>query len=262
MKTEPQQQTRQKQVALFVTCLIDNLRPSIGLSVVKLLERCGYEVIVPPVQTCCGQPNYNSGDKKNAQRTARVVVDAFMDFEYVIIPSGSCGGMIKYHYPDLLSDDANYSLKARQLAARVYELSSFLVDIADYHPGNHAETLQHSGRTVTYHDACAGLRELGIKQQPRELLVDAGLSIIEMSDPEVCCGFGGTFSIKYPDVSDAMVNKKILDAMDTGADAIVTGDLGCLMNMQGKLHRQGVDLPVLHFAELLAADVVSNQDTA
>lgn len=234
------------EIGLFVTCLIDVVRPGIGFDAVALLEDAGYRVRVPRAQTCCGQPNYNGGDRKGALEVARRTVDTFLPFDYTVLASGSCAGMIKCHYPKLLEDDEVYFPRAMELAGKVHELSAFLIEVADYRPrpikGN-----------VTYHDACAGLREMGVKSQPRELLSRAGVEIVEMQEPEVCCGFGGTFCVKYPNVSNNMVAKKVKDAQATEADRLVAGDLGCLLNMEGKLHRDGGTMQVLHFAELLAA---------
>ncbi len=235
-----------KQVALFVTCLVNNVKPSLGFDVVTILESCGYEVVVPGQQTCCGQPNYNGGGRDAAKAIARQVIDTFLPFEAVVIPSGSCGGMISKHYVELLADDAAYSEKATALSAKVYELSQFLVEKANYQP-KAAPAMQ-----VTYHDACAGLRELGIKSQPRTLLEQAGHQITELAEAETCCGFGGTFCVKYPDISNAMVARKTRDVVASGAEALVSGDLGCILNMEGKLNREGREVPVYHFAELLA----------
>ncbi len=242
------QYSEKKEVALFVTCLIDNLRPDIAFSTISLLEEYNCSVVVPESQTCCGQPNYNGGDKSNARRTARSVIDTFLDYEYVVIPSGSCGAMIKHHYEVLLDDDKQYTAKARQLSGRVFELSSFLVEVLNIKPK------KSINKRVTYHDACAGLRELNIKSQPRQLIGDAGAEVVEMDDAEVCCGFGGMFCVKYPDISNHMADQKVANIIDSGADAVATGDLGCLMNIEGKLHRAGHDIPVYHFAELLAGE--------
>jgi L-lactate dehydrogenase complex protein LldE len=233
------------EVALFVTCLIDLVRPDLGFSAVAVLEDAGYRVTVPADQTCCGQPNYNGGDENGARLIARQAIDTLFEFDYIVIASGSCAGMIRHHYPLLLADDAVYADRARQLAERVYELSQFLVDVADYRP-----KVTNPGK-VTYHDACAGLRELGIKSQPRTLLERAGAEIVEASQAEVCCGFGGTFCVKYPDISNNMVQRKVQDAQATGASRLVAGDLGCILNMEGKIHREGIDVRVHHFVELL-----------
>jgi L-lactate dehydrogenase complex protein LldE len=239
---------RGREVALFVTCLIDLIRPDIGFSVVRVLEDAGYRVVVPPLQTCCGQPNYNGGDSDGARAVARRTIDCLQDHEYVVVPSGSCGGMIRHHYPLLLADDGVYAEKSKNLAGRVYELSTFLVEIAGYRPK------RRELGTVTYHDGCAGLRELGIKRQPRTLLMEAGAEIVECNQAEVCCGFGGTFCVKYPEISNNMVQHKVEDARASGASCLVAGDLGCILNLEGKIHREGLDMAVFHFAELLAGE--------
>jgi L-lactate dehydrogenase complex protein LldE len=236
------------RVALFVTCLVDLFRPTVGFAAVKLLEDAGCTVVVPRAQTCCGQPAYNSGDRADAKAIARQVVAAFAGFDYVVVPSGSCGGMIKVHYPALLADDPALSEAASALAARTFELVSFLVDIL-----KRPEIVARYDGVATYHDACSGLRELGVKDQPRRLLADvAGLTLREMATPEVCCGFGGTFCVKYPEISDKMVSDKVADIAATGADTLLCGDLGCLLNMAGKLARLGKDIRVRHVAEVLA----------
>lgn len=237
-----------KRVALFVTCLVDMFRPSIGFAAVKLLEDAGCKVEVPPLQVCCGQPAYNSGDRQGARDVARQVIAAFDGYDYVVAPSGSCGGMISHHYPALFADDPDLGPRARDLAARSFELMQFLVDVL----GVKSVAAQFAG-TVTYHDSCSGLRELNVKAQPRRLLgsVD-GLSLVEMKTPEVCCGFGGTFCVKYPSISDAMVADKAADIVATGATSLLAGDLGCLLNMAGKLLRQGHPVEVRHVAEVLA----------
>jgi L-lactate dehydrogenase complex protein LldE len=236
-----------RRVALFVTCLVDLFRPSIGFAAVKLLEEAGCTVDVPAVQVCCGQPAYNSGDRATTRAIARQVLDAFESYDAVVVPSGSCGGMLSHHYPDLFDEPA---LKARadRLAARTFELTSFLVDVL----GLSKVSARYAG-TVTYHDSCSGLRELGVKRQPRQLLATVeGLTLREMTTPEVCCGFGGTFCVKYPEISNAMVGEKASDIAGTGADTLLAGDLGCLMNMAGKLQRAGSPIRVRHVAEVLA----------
>jgi L-lactate dehydrogenase complex protein LldE len=236
------------RVALFVTCLVDLFRPTIGFAAVKLLEDAGCLVEVPPLQTCCGQPAYNSGDRNDAKAIARQVIAAFSGFDYVVVPSGSCGGMIKTHYPALFADEPATKAQADDLAARTFELVSFLTDVLT----TTRIDARYAG-TATYHDACSGLRELGVKEQPRRLLQKiAGLTLKEMATPEVCCGFGGTFCIKYPEISDKMVTDKAADIAATGADTLLCGDLGCLLNMAGKLSRLGAPLRVRHIAEVLA----------
>lgn len=240
------------KVGLFVTCLVDLMRPNIGFSALKLLESAGCEVVVPAGQTCCGQPGYNSGDRKAAQALARKVVEEFDGCEYVVVPSGSCGGMIRAHYPELLSEFPALGARAEALAGKTYELTDFLQNMVrlDRVPG------KFSG-TVTYHDSCSGLREMGVKGQPRALLAKvAGLSIREMQQPEQCCGFGGTFAVKYGDISSRIADLKCEDVQSTGADALVLGDLGCMLNIEGRLRRRGDHKTrVLHVAEVLAGDL-------
>jgi L-lactate dehydrogenase complex protein LldE len=239
------------RVGLFVTCLVDLMRPSVGFAAVKLIEAAGCTVEVPTAQTCCGQPAYNSGDTPNAQALARQTIGAFEPYDYVVAPSGSCAGMLKAHYPHLLADDATWGPRAKALADRVHELVSFLVDVR----GMTEVAATFEGR-VTYHDSCSGLRELGVKAQPRQLLTSVkGLELVEMSDCETCCGFGGTFSVKYPDVSNAIVEKKCANIVAAGADVLLAGDLGCLMNMAGKLSREGKAVAVRHVAEVLAGEL-------
>ncbi|MCB1805469.1 MAG: (Fe-S)-binding protein, partial [Candidatus Competibacteraceae bacterium] len=200
------------RVGLFVTCLVDVFRPAVGFAAVKLLQDAGCTVAVPAGQTCCGQPAYNSGDRADSKALARQVLDAFEEFDYVVAPSGSCSGMIKEHYPALFADDPALQQRAQALADKTFELISFLVDVR----GMENVTSDYAG-SVTYHDSCAGLRELGIKQQPRTLLKTIpGLELREMEDSEVCCGFGGTFCIKYPDISNRMVSDKIANIQATG----------------------------------------------
>ncbi|MBV8507319.1 MAG: (Fe-S)-binding protein [Alphaproteobacteria bacterium] len=236
------------RVALFVTCLVDLFRPTVGFAAVKLLEDAGCTVEVPRRQTCCGQPAYNSGDRTDAKAIALQVFDAFAGYDYVVAPSGSCAGMLRVHYPELFADDLEKLPRARDLAERSWELVSFLVDVC----GMQAVAANWQ-RRITYHDACSGLRELGVKLQPRQLLGSvSGLSIEELPGAEVCCGFGGTFCIKYPEISDKMVSEKAADIVATGAEAVLAGDLGCLLNIAGKLYRQGRQIEVRHVAEVLA----------
>jgi len=236
------------RVALFVTCLVDLFRPTVGFAAVKLLEDAGCTVEVPRRQTCCGQPAYNSGDRVDAKAIALQVFDAFAGYDYVVAPSGSCAGMLRVHYPELFADDSENLPRVQKLAERSWELVSFLVDVC----GMQAVAANWH-RRITYHDACSGLRELGVKLQPRELLASVGgLSVEELPGAEVCCGFGGTFCVKYPEISDKMVSDKATDIAATGVEAILAGDLGCLLNMAGKLYRQGRQVEVRHVAEVLA----------
>jgi L-lactate dehydrogenase complex protein LldE len=236
------------RVALLVTCLVDLFRPSVGFAAVKLLEAAGCTVEVPRAQTCCGQPAYNSGDRTDAKVIARQVIAAFAGYDYVVAPSGSCAGMVKVHYPELFADEPATLARARELAARTWELVSFLVDVRGVE-----RVAARWERSATYHDACSGLRELGVKEQPRRLLASvAGLQLTELPDAEVCCGFGGTFCIKYPEISDKMVTDKAADVAATGTEAVLAGDLGCLLNIAGKLARRGCPVETRHVAEVLA----------
>ena len=236
------------RVALFVTCLVDLYRPNVGFSAIALLEEAGCQVEVPAAQTCCGQPAYNTGDRATAKELARAVIDAFLPYDYTVVPSGSCGGMIAHHYPALFADDPQYRGKAEALGAKTHELVSFLTDVR----GMTRVAARHEG-VVTYHDSCSGLRELGVKAQPRALLAGmAGTTVKEMADAEICCGFGGTFCVKYPDISTRMVTDKVRAIAATGADTVLAGDLGCLLNMAGRLKREGVPVKVRHVAEVLA----------
>ena len=235
------------RVGLLVTCLVDLFRPTVGFAAVKLLEAAGCSVVVPP-QSCCGQPAYNSGDRAHAKRVARQVIAAFADVDYVVAPSGSCGGMLHEHYPELFADEPDMALAAQHLAKRSHELLSFLVDVR----GMRRVDARFDG-AVTYHDSCSGLRELGVKQQPRQLLRSVeGLTITELPGAETCCGFGGMFCVKYPAISDRMVTDKAEDVRRTGAGTLLAGDMGCLLNMSGKLSRLGVPVAVRHVAEVLA----------
>jgi L-lactate dehydrogenase complex protein LldE len=236
------------RVALFVTCLVDLFRPSIGFAAVQLLEDAGCVVDVPRNQTCCGQPAYNQGDRADALDLARRTIDALGRYDYVVVPSGSCAGMIKQHYPELFPKGSYEGERARELAGRTYELVSFLTDVM----GVVGVDAEFPART-TYHDSCAGLRELGIKQQPRLLLQSVrGLELIELPGAEVCCGFGGTFCVKYPEISTRMVDDKAAEIAATGADVVLAGDLGCLMNIAGRLSRLGSPVEARHIAEVLA----------
>ena len=238
----------QAHVALFVTCLVDLWRPSVGFAAVKLLEDAGCRVSVPKAQTCCAQPAYNSGDRKDAQAIAGNVIAAFEGFDYVVAPSGSCAGMIKCHYPGLFADDPDMLAGAEELAARTWELISFLTDIMKLD-----RVAARFEGAVTYHDGCSGLREMGIKGQPRKLLTSvAGLELKELPDAEICCGFGGTFCVKYPGISNAMVDDKVSEIEATGAGTVLAGDLGCLLNIAGKLQRNDSPARARHIAEVLA----------
>jgi L-lactate dehydrogenase complex protein LldE len=240
------------RVGFFVTCLVDLMRPSIGFAAIELLEAGGAEVYVPPTQTCCGQPAYNSGDRADAKALAAKVIGEFEGCDYLVAPSGSCSGMIRTHYADLFADDPAMLSRAEALAAKTWELTSFLVDTLRLGrvPG------RFDG-TITYHDSCSGLREMGVKAQPRALLAQVpGLKVAEMAECEVCCGFGGTFSVKYGEISARLADNKCQAIAATGADAVVLGDLGCMLNIEGRLRRSGnATTKVLHVAEVLTGKV-------
>jgi L-lactate dehydrogenase complex protein LldE len=233
---------------LFVTCLVDLFRPTVGFAAVKLIEDAGCEVVVPPAQTCCGQPAFNSGDRKDSAMLAKKVIETFEGYDYLVAPSGSCAGHIATHYVELFDAGDPWKARAEKLAMKSHELVSFLVDVL----GVTTTGAKFDG-TVTYHDSCSGLRELGVHDQPRKLLAAVdGLRLTEMKDPDVCCGFGGTFSVKYPDLSGAIVDKKTVAIEASGAPTLLAGDMGCLMNMAGRLSRKGSKVEVRHVAEVLA----------
>src|SRR5690349_7077952 len=240
------------KVALFVTCLVDLMRPRIGFAAIRLLEAAGCEVVVPRTQTCCGQPAYNGGDRETAQALARKVLAEFEQYEYVVAPSGSCSGMIRAHFPELLADDPAEHERAKRLSLRTYELTDFLANVArlDHVPGKF-------DKSITYHDSCSGLRELGVKAQPRALLAKVpGLRLKEMEEAETCCGFGGAFAVKYGPISSHIAERKCANIAASGADAVVLGDLGCMLNIEGRLRRRGdLKTEVLHVAEVLAGDM-------
>ena len=235
------------RVGLLVTCLADMFRPEIGFASVKLLEQAGCDVEVPE-QSCCGQPAYNAGDARDAAELAKNVIAAFEPFDYVVIPSGSCGGMVKLHYPKLLKDDPAWAARAEGLALKTHELFDFLVNVR----GVTAVTAACEGEAA-YHDSCSSLREMGVAAEPRLLLKSVhGLNVRDFTEKETCCGFGGFFSVKYPEISASMADDKIADAKANGADTILAGDLGCLMHLAGRISRKGERLRVWHAAEVLA----------
>jgi len=239
--------TAGKRVGLLVTCLVDLMRPAVGFAAVKLLEDAGCTVEVPR-QSCCGQPVFNSGDRGTARALAEQVIATFESYDYVVVPSGSCGGQVRVHYPELFHGDPNWHPRAERFAAKTYELISFLTDVL----GVSKVTARYAG-TATYHDSCSSLREMGVRAQPRRLLAGIyGLTLAELPDADVCCGFGGTFCVKYPDISNAIVGKKAEAVAATGAETLLAGDLGCLMNIAGKLQRSGRRVAVRHVAEVLA----------
>jgi L-lactate dehydrogenase complex protein LldE len=238
-----------QRVSLFVTCLVDQLFPKIGMAMVDVLERVGYAVDFPEAQTCCGQPAFNSGYRGEARQVARHFLDVFRDAEHIVIPSGSCASMIANHYEDLFQKDPEYLERTRAILPRVKEFSQFLLEVAKVDDvGARMESV------VTFHDSCHGLRELGIKSGPRRLLAHVrGLELREMDPAEECCGFGGTFAVKFGELSAAMVRTKLDTIRRTGADTVVGIDSSCLMQIQGAASRAGVPLRTLHLAEVLAS---------
>jgi len=236
------------RIGLFVTCLADLMRPSVAFAAVKLLEDAGCTVEVPTGQTCCGQPALNSGDSGDAREIARKVIVAFEGFDAVVGPSGSCMGTLRQDYPAMFADDPVWRARAEDLSRRSHELLSFLVDVLKVE----RVEARFEGK-VTYHDSCAGLREMGVKTQPRKLLASVkGLELVEMDGTEECCGFGGTFCVKYPEISTKMVDDKIAHIVASGAGTVLGGDLGCLLNIAGRIKRRDLPVRVIHTAELLA----------
>ncbi len=241
------------RVALFVTCLVDMFRPSVGFSTVKLLEDAGCTVEVPPAQTCCGQPAWNSGDRKTAKAIARQVIAAFEGYAHVVAPSGSCAATIAKDYAMMFEPGDPWAERARALGTRTHEITSFLTDVLGV-----SAVAQKAEVVATYHDSCSGLRALGVREQPRRLLASVeGLELREMVESDVCCGFGGLFCVKYPDISNVMVGDKTRHAAGTGAELLLAGDLGCLMNMAGKASREGRAFRARHVVEVLAGDLAT-----
>ena len=239
---------KKPSVGFFVTCLVDIMRPRVGFAAVKLLEEAGCEVEVPRSQSCCGQPAYNSGDEANSIAIAKQIIKVFERFDYVVVPSGSCAGMFSAHFPRLFKYELDWLDRAQRMAAKTWELTSFLAEVI------RVDSVDSNYPTkCAYHDSCSGLRELGIREQPRQLLsLVKGLSLAELDERDVCCGFGGTFSVKYPEISIRLVSNKVSDLEETSADVLLGGDLGCLLNIAGRLRREGNSTKVFHIAEILA----------
>ncbi len=237
----------QQSVTLFIQCLVDTHYPEVADAMVGVLQRLGISLTCPGDQTCCGQPAFNSGYRRQARIAAQHFIDVFDDADIIVCPSGSCVNMVRHHYVELFQNDLDWLQRAQNLAQRTYEFSEYLVDVL----GVDDVGARYDGR-VTYHDSCHLLRGIGVKQQPRALLQKvSGINFVEMRDSDYCCGFGGTFSVKYPEISDAMVTDKVKNIMDTKADAVVGCDMGCLMNIKGKLSRLGSSIKVMHIAQIL-----------
>jgi len=237
-----------KPVSLFIQCLVDTVYPEVGESLVRIFRKLDIEIICPPDQTCCGQPAFNSGYRKEARTAAKQFLSIFGDADVIVCPSGSCVNMVRNHYPELFQDDRKWLRRSREVGAKTYELTEYLVDVLGvYDLGAHYE-----GK-VTYHDSCHLLRGIGVQAQPRKLLRNIkGIEFVEMRDSDRCCGFGGAFSVKYPDISSAMAEEKVKNIADSGADTVTGCDMGCLMNIQGMLSRKGLSVGVKHIAQLLA----------
>ena len=234
------------KASLFVTCIIDQLYPQVGVSVVKVLRRLGVDVEFPPEQTCCGQPLYNAGFSRQGRKLARRVLESFRNSKYVVVPSGSCAAMMRVFYLDLFQSDPALPL-AQELSGKVYEFSEFLVDVLGV-----TDTKSSHPGAVTYHPSCHLLREMEVREQPQTLLNNVkGLHIENLPRAETCCGFGGTFAVKFPHISEGMDNDKVANILSTGADTVVSCDMGCLMNIEGALSRQGAAVQVRHLAQVL-----------
>ena len=236
------------RVALFVTCLVDQFYPQVGESVVKVLRRLGVEVTFNPAQTCCVQPAFNTGFREEAHSVASRVLDLFDDADYVVAPSGSCTSMVRVFYPELFADEPERLAKLENLRIRFFEFSELLVKVLKA-----KDVGARFAHRVAYHDSCHLLRELGIESEPRALLgAVRDIELLDLKDNQVCCGFGGTFAIKFPEVSVAMGQDKVRAALDAGAEYLVANDSGCLMHLAGLIHRQGLPLKTLHLAEVLS----------
>ena len=243
-------QPQPKRASLFVTCIIDQLYPEVGVSVVRTLRRCGVEVDFPAGQSCCGQPLYNSGFTQEAKRLAARTLDAFEDAEYVVVPSGSCGAMLRVFYLDLFADDPAQLARAESLSRRVYEFTEFLAEVIGVEKAGGEE----SGpvRPVAYHPSCHLLREMEVRDAPRRLLESApGVELTDLPDAEQCCGFGGTFAVKYPHISEQMLADKIESILASGADMVTACDMGCLMHIGGAVSRRNLPVAVRHVAQIL-----------
>jgi L-lactate dehydrogenase complex protein LldE len=239
----------EKRVGLFVTCLVNTMRPSVGFASITLLEQAGCNVEVPELQSCCGQPAFNSGDDEGTRQVAYQTIEQFENFDYVVLPSGSCAGMIKKNFVEVFKDDPEWLKRAQNLADKTHELLSFLVDVCNFEP----ENVEFEG-SYTYHDSCSGYRSLGVYEQPRKMLSKVkGLEHNPLNGHSECCGFGGTFCVKYSDISNEIVAEKTENVLATEADYLLGGDMGCLMNIAGKLNREGhQEIEALHTAEVLA----------
>jgi L-lactate dehydrogenase complex protein LldE len=237
-----------KTVTLFIQCLVDGIYPEAGEAMVKIFRKLGIDLICPTTQTCCGQPAFNAGYRREAGVAAKRFIGIFETAQVIVCPSGSCVTMVRHHYPQLFDDDDPWLQRAKQVAAKTYELTEYLVDVLGVQ-----DLGAHYDGKITYHDSCHLLRNLRIQSQPRKLLSKvSGAEFIEMHDADRCCGFGGSFAVKYADISSAMVTDKVNNIIASGADTVVGCDMGCLMNIQGMLNRLGSDIKIMHIAQILA----------
>ncbi len=238
----------QVRATLFVQCLVDGIYPEVADAVVKVFNRLGQEVECPTDQTCCGQPAYNSGYHQDAARAARHFIEVFESAKVIVCPSGSCVDMVRHHYPALFADDPLWRDRAQSVSGKIYEFTEYLVDVL----GVTELGAVYNGK-VTYHDSCHLSRRLGVAHQPRALIKAVnGTELVEMADSNRCCGFGGTFSVKYANISAAILEDKVNNILDSGADAVVGCDISCLMNIQGMLSRRNTRVKAMHIAQLLA----------
>lgn len=239
--------TQKGEVTLFIQCLIDHLYPEVGHAMVAIFRKLGISISCPTDQTCCGQPSFNAGYRKEAKKAAKRFIQIFENAETIVCPSGSCVDMIRHHYPHLFSNEPEWLSKAEAVASKTFELTEYLVDVL-----NVEDLGAEFEGTITYHDSCHLLRNIGVREQPRKLISNIkGAELVEMSQSDKCCGFGGAFSIKYPDISTAMLEDKIKNILLSGADTVVGCDIGCLMNMAGMLSRRDIPVKVKHIAEIL-----------
>ncbi len=240
---------KQQKIRLFISCLVDNFFPEVGEAMLRVFSGMGLEIEFPQNQTCCGQPAFNSGHRKEAEKVARHFLDVFGDAdEAIVCPSGSCVSMVRNYYTQLFRDDPEALSRVEKVSSNIYEFSEFVFQRKETISLNST----YRGR-VTFHDSCHALRELGISSQPRELIKSLnGVELVEMKMADACCGFGGTFSIKYPEVSKSMLQEKTDSIMNSGAEAVVSTDMGCLMNIKGLVSRKKLPVKVFHLAELLA----------
>lgn len=237
------------KVSLFITCLVDILFPQVGVSMVKVLKRLGVEVDFPEEQTCCGQPAFNSGFRQDAKVLAKRFVSIFSQDGFIVSPSGSCTSMVRVFYKELFHNDQQMLEMVDLLSSRTYEFSEFLVNVLKVDDVG----ATYNGR-VTYHDSCHALRELRVQNEPRKLIKSVkGVDFVEMKFPDTCCGFGGTFSVKFPDVSVSILDEKIESIIESGADTVVSTDMGCLMQIGGAINRRKLPVKTIHIAELLAS---------